>query len=485
MLKEELRELVKQIQIDRCETNRIELKSAQQGCPKKLYGTLSSFSNQDEGGVIIFGIDESNFNICGVYDANDLQKKINAKCKEMIPAVRAHMSVCTIDDQQVVSAEIPGVDYTQRPVYYSGKGIVKGSYVRVGDSDEPMSEYEVYKYQAYKKGIHEEQRIVKDGWVLQDQDRIKKYLDAVKKDRPNLFSTLSDQDILKMMKVEKEQLPTIAGLFVFSKFPQSAFPDLCVTAVVIPGLNRGDEIDGSVRFLDNRRITGSIPDMLEETIEFISKNSRHRTIIDHTGKRVDEPEYPIRAIRELVLNALIHRDYSMHTENSPIRVEMYNDRLEITNSGGIYGRLPVEKLGLESPETRNSVLTNLLEILGYSENRFSGIPVVRNEMKSRGLPEPEFIDTHREFKVILRSDLLENKDKQSNSLLIEEQRQLLEYCRQPRSRKEISEYVGKTQNYVMQQIIQPLLQQNVLRMTMPEKPKSRYQKFVTNTETTS
>ena len=78
MLKEELRELVKQIQIDRCETNRIELKSAQQGCPKKLYGTLSSFSNQDEGGVIIFGIDESNFNICGVYDANDLQKKINA-----------------------------------------------------------------------------------------------------------------------------------------------------------------------------------------------------------------------------------------------------------------------------------------------------------------------------------------------------------------------------------------------------------------------
>jgi len=435
--------------------------------------------------VIIFGIDESNFNICGVYDANDLQKKINAKCKEMIPAVRAHMSVCTIDDQQVVSAEIPGVDYTQRPVYYSGKGIVKGSYVRVGDSDEPMSEYEVYKYQAYKKGIHEEQRIVKDGWVLQDQDRIKKYLDAVKKDRPNLFSTLSDQDILKMMKVEKEQLPTIAGLFVFSKFPQSAFPDLCVTAVVIPGLNRGDEIDGSVRFLDNRRITGSIPDMLEETIEFISKNSRHRTIIDHTGKRVDEPEYPIRAIRELVLNALIHRDYSMHTENSPIRVEMYNDRLEITNSGGIYGRMPVEKLGLESPETRNSVLTNLLEILGYSENRFSGIPVVRNEMKSRGLPEPEFIDTHREFKVILRSDLLENKDKQSNSLLIEEQRQLLEYCRQPRSRKEISEYVGKTQNYVMQQIIQPLLQQNVLRMTMPEKPKSRYQKFVTNTETTS
>lgn len=133
------------------------------------------------------------------------------------------------------------------------------------------------------------------------------------------------------------------------------------------------------------------------------------------------------------------------------------------------------------------ILTNFFEILGYCENRFSGIPVVRNEMKTRGFPAPEFIDTHREFKVILRSGLLEkeNKEQQLNSLLIEEQKQLLEYCRQPRSRKEISKHVGKTQNYVMQQFIQPLLQQNVLRMTMPEKPKSRYQKFVTNTETTS
>lgn len=484
MLKEELRELVKQVQTDRCETNRIELKSALQGCPKKLYDTLSSFSNQDEGGVIIFGMDESNFTVCGVYDANDLQKKVNAKCKEMVPAVRAHMSVCTIDEHQVVSAEIPGVDYAQRPVYYSGKGIIKGSYVRSGDSDEPMSEYEVYKYQAYKKGIHEEQRIVEDGWILQDEDRLKKYLGEIKKDRPNLFSTLSDREILKMMKVEKEMQPTMAGLFVFSKFPQGAFPDLCVTAVVIPGISRGDEADGGVRFLDNRRITGSIPEMLEETIEFITKNSRRRTIIDQNGKRVDEPEYPVRAIRELILNALIHRDYSIYTENSPIRVEMYNDRLEITNSGGIYGRMPVEKLGFESPETRNSVLTNILEVLGYSENRYSGIPVIRNEMAKRGLPAPEFIDTHREFKAILRSTVSENHEK-SVSTMPEDWTSLLEFCRQPRSRKEIAEYVGKTQNYVMQQVINPLIEKKALKMTLPEKPKSRYQKFVASEEAES
>ena len=434
--------------------------------------------DRDEGGTILFGIDESNFEVCGVYDANDLQKKVNAKCKEMVPNVRAHMSVCTIEDRQVVSAEIPGVDYSQRPVYYSGKGISKGSYIRSGDSDEPMSEYEVYKYQAYKKGIHDEQRVVEDGWIIRNEERLEQYLNAVKKDRPNLFSALQDHEILKMMKVEKNTYPTIAGLMVFSEYPQGAFPNFCVTAVAVPGPNRGDEINEMIRFTDNRRITGSIPEMLEETIGFIEKNSRRRTIIDQNGRRADEPEYPLRAVRELVLNALIHRDYSMYTENAPIRVEMFSDRLEITNSGGIYGRMPVEKLGYDSPETRNSVLTNILEKLGYSENRYSGIPVIRNEMRKRGLPAPEFIDTHREFKAILYSKLPTTPVAEKKENKPEEWKQIIEFCKEPRSRKEIAEYTGKTQNYIMQQWIKPMIEQKLLKMTNPDKPKSRYQKFV-------
>ena len=314
----------------------------------------------------------------------------------------------------------------------------------------------MYKYQAYKKGIHDEQRVVEDGWIIRNEERLEQYLNAVKKDRPNLFSALQDHEILKMMKVEKNTYPTIAGLMVFSEYPQGAFPNFCVTAVAVPG--------------PNRRITGSIPEMLEETIGFIEKNSRRRTIIDQNGRRADEPEYPIRAVRELVLNALIHRDYSMYTENAPIRVEMFSDRLEITNSGGIYGRMPVEKLGYDSPETRNSVLTNILEK--------SGIPVIRNEMRKRGLPAPEFIDTHREFKAILYSKLPSISVAEKKENRPEEWKQIIEFCKEPRSRKEIAEYTGKTQNYIMQQWIKPMIEQKLLKMTNPDKPKSRYQKFV-------
>lgn len=76
MTSEEFYELLDQIQKIKCETQTLELKSAGGGCPKRLYDTLSSFSNQDDGGVIVFGIDEqNNYAEIGVYDAQDLQKK--------------------------------------------------------------------------------------------------------------------------------------------------------------------------------------------------------------------------------------------------------------------------------------------------------------------------------------------------------------------------------------------------------------------------
>lgn len=130
----------------------LEIKSAANGCPRNLFDTLSSFSNQDDGGTIIFGIDESqNFKEVGVYDSHDLQKKITEQCLQMEPAVRPLLTIVEKEEKYFVSAEIPGIDISQRPVFYKGKGRLKGTYVRIDDSDEPMIEYEIYSYEAYRK----------------------------------------------------------------------------------------------------------------------------------------------------------------------------------------------------------------------------------------------------------------------------------------------------------------------------------------------
>lgn len=85
------------------------------------------------------------------------------------------------------------------------------------------------------------------------------------------------------------------------------------------------------------------------------------TVIDKTGHRNDVYEYPVKAVREIILNALIHRDYSIHTENDPIRIEMYPDRMEISNPGGLYGRLSLDNLGKIKADVRNPFMAAALD----------------------------------------------------------------------------------------------------------------------------
>lgn len=472
MQAETLKKLINDVITKKAESQTIEIKSAEHGCPTRLFDTLSSFSNQDDGGIIIFGIDEKdNFAIKGVYDAQDLQKKVTEQCKQMEPAVRALFTMCEIGEKILVSAEIPGVNVSDRPVFYKGVGRIKGSYIRVGESDEPMSEYEIYSYEAFRKRIRDDIRIVEGAKIqLFDEKRKAEYLSRVKSERRNLADNVSDDEILELMGVTSDGTPTLAGLMTFSKYPQTYFPQLCITAVALPGTEMGETGTDGERFIDNKRITGAIPDMLEEAVEFVRTNSRTKTIIDDNGKRVDKNEYPIKAVREAILNALVHRDYSIYTENTPIRIEMYRDRMEVTNSGGLYGKISIDALGKVHPETRNAALANMLELLNITENRYSGIPTMRREFLNAGLPAPNFSVIHGEFKVVMRNGYLNNSGSMEDSIL--------DFCEIPRSRAELIEFTGKSRNYVLKQLIAPLVECGKLKLTMPDKPKSSNQKYV-------
>lgn len=472
MQADELKKIVLRIKNMKTETQNIELKAATKGCPTRLFDTLSSFSNQDEGGVIIFGVDESDdYAIKGVYNPQDLQKKVTEQCKQMEPSVRALFTVCEINDKTIVSAEIPGVDISKRPVFYRGVGRIKGSYVRVGESDEPMSEYEIYSYEAFRNRTRDDIRVVEGASLkLINKERMNQYLEAVRNERKNLYDNVSESEILEFMGIAKDNVLTLAGLMTFSMYPQAYFPQLCITAVSLPGTEQGEIGDDGERFIDNKRIIGAISDMLEEAVEFVRTNSRTKTIIDDNGHRVDKPEYPIKAVREAILNALVHRDYSVHTENVPIRIEMYRDRMEIINSGGLYGKISIDALGKVRPETRNAALANMLELLNITENRYSGIPTMRKEFANAGLPAPIFSVVHGEFKVVMKNGLFEKKGSNEESLL--------DFCSTPRTRAEIVAFVGKSKNHVMAHIVGPLVKENKLRMTIPDKPKSSNQKFV-------
>jgi len=479
MQESDLITLAQRVQSMQCETRTIEVKSAHEGCPTKLYGTLSGFSNQDDGGTILFGLNEKdNYRLVGVYDAQDLQKKVAEQCKQMEPVVRPLFTVADMEGKMIVSAEIPAVDISERPVYYRGTGRAKGSYVRVGESDEHMSEYEIYSYDAFRKRTQDDLRCVDNAKTsLFNEERLSGYLASVKKERRNLAESVTDSEIMELMGITIDGIPTIAGVMSFSKYPQGYFPQLCITAVSVPGTEMGELGDDGERFIDNQRITGAIPEMIDLAVDFVRRNSRSKTIVDDDGKRRDKPEYPPRAVREAVLNALVHRDYSIHSQNVPVRIEMYRDRMEIINSGGLYGKITIDSLGKVHPDTRNAVLANILELLGVTENRYSGIPTIRHECASIGLPAPIFEVRRGEFRVTFGNNIFVTENKRSREIL---QRELLEYCSTPRTREEITTFTGFSRTHTMNAVMQPLIDANLLRLTLPGKPKSPKQTYVSN-----
>ncbi len=475
MIENELIMLVNDIRKKKCESNYIELKAAAKGCPK-IFDTLSSFSNQENGGKIIFGIDENNnYDICGVYDASDLQKKIMEQSLQMEPVIRPLCTVATIDGKTVVCAEIQGLDTFSKPCFYKGLGRLKGSYIRVADGDRLMTEYEIYSYEAFKKKIEDELRIA-DRATIEDimTNNLEKYLLELRSKKSN-FTNLSNEKICHLQGFINESKPTLAGVMMFSDYPQAFFPQLCITAVSIPGTEMSEIGSVGERFIDNERIDGTFTQMLNEALIFVRKNIKSKTIIDkNTGKRVDKPDYPIVAIRELIINALVHRDYSIHTDYTPITIKIFSDRFEIENPGGLYGRMTIDQLGKVSADTRNPFIANALEILGETENRYSGIPTIINAMKEYGLPEPKFESERGIFRVTLYNQKIQE------TILSSAEEEIINFCKVPKSRAEIEKFFNGRFSiaYVMSKYIHPMVKKGILKLTIPNAPKSKNQKYV-------
>ena len=292
-------------------------------------------------------------------------------------------------------------------------GMHKGSYIRIGDSDEPMTEYEIYSLQSYKDGIQEDLRPIKRATIDDlDKEKIALYIERAKKDKPN-FARFSDEKILKLSGIIENSTgivyPTLSGLMMFGEYPQGYLPQLFVACVVVPGTKLGDVGEMGQRFDDNKRVEGTLDEMLDQTLTFIRRNIGTKVVTDNDGKRENIPEYPMKALREAVANALIHRDYSISRESAYIYVQIYDDRIEIINPGDLYGNNRLENLGTDMMlEARNKNIVRLLEEKGdIIENRHTGIATMRDEMQKMGLPAPEFQSLRGDFKVIFRKENVE------------------------------------------------------------------------------
>lgn len=247
-----------------------------------------------------------------------------------------------------------------------------------------------------KKIIEENKKLQIDDCL--DNKSLNQFIYKVKKEH-NEFSNMSDVEMLDVMGILKEGKLTLAGKMMFSKSPQTHYPHLCIKAMAVAGTEIINLNNNSESVIDYKSISGNISDMLTEALDFVWRNSRIKTIINKDGYRKDKSEYPMLAIREAILNALVFRDYRNNLENMPITLIMYRDRLEIINSID----LSLERYN--EIDNINHVLAVILGFLNIKENKHSGIMKIFNECEKAKLTSPIFQIEQRKFKVIFKNNI--------------------------------------------------------------------------------
>ena len=188
-----------------------------------------------------------------------MQRHITNLCStEFEPIVRPEISVVDIDNNKIVVVEINALNLRNKPCYYKPKGLHNGSYIRVGDRDDHMTEYEIYKCISYRENAKDDLKAVTRATIKDlDANLLNKFIVNAKIDKPK-FAEFSDEEILLqygvLTQVEDKIFPTVAGLMVLGIYPQRFFPQWFVAAIVIPGFEVSNLGEIGQRFDDNKRI---------------------------------------------------------------------------------------------------------------------------------------------------------------------------------------------------------------------------------------
>ena len=423
MVDAELAEIVANLRVLGTDIADVEVKNSHGGLPRSLRETLSAFSNT-RGGVVILGLDESRgFAPAGLPDAAKIAADLGSMCcSEMDPPLRPLIGIHQFEGDQVVIAEIPELDPAQRPCFYAGAGMTKGSFVRVSDGDRRLSSYEVQVMLSSRGQPRDDEQAV-PGTAIGDlvQASVDTLVARLRISRPYAFKDLDHLAVLRRAKVlvpnhDGGEAVSLAGLLALGSYPQERFPQLMVTFVHYPTVTGAQSSTGE-RFLDNVALEGPVPVMVRDSLAAIRRNMSRRAVIADAGRQ-DIWEYPETALREAVVNALVHRDLSGNARGTQIQVEMYPDRLVIRNPGGLFGPVTVDSLGEEGiSSARNATLIKLLEDVPLPgetrtvcENRGSGIRSMLDSLLTAGMSPPRFEDRISSFTVTFPNHTLLSED---------------------------------------------------------------------------
>lgn len=383
----------------------IEVKRASE-LPGNLPETTCAFANMPSGGTIILGVDESrDFEVVGVADAAALEDALISQTRNSVkPAPMIECETFTLEGKQVLVAQVNPVPLQNRPAHYRGV-----AYLRQSDGDYEMNDADLALVEIQKLSHSENFQfdvvpVLNSSTRDLDSVRVKSFLEAARAGSRILSKKIDDQELLETLNIVtvKGEL-TLAGIYALGEYPQGKAPQLRITtAVQLP------REGSSVRTRNMQDFEGPLPDLLESALAWVKQNAPTRNVYDSSGNMRKESVYPLPAVRELIANALVHRDLSPNSDGKWVEIRLRDDRLVISNPGGLRG---VSVKQLESATlSKNAVNPRLYDIAkrvrteaDYSviEGEGAGIQEVLRQTRQALLAKPQLIDTGVQFTAIL------------------------------------------------------------------------------------
>ncbi len=346
-----------------------------------------AFANT-RGGVIFIGVSDKN-NIKGINIGKEtINQWVNQISQSTEPMLIPEIEKIEIDGKTVIAVQIK--EYPIKPVSTKGR-----CFKRVDSSNRTMTTQEITQMYLHSTGLSWDKYPAQNA-SLEDIDieRVKRYIQKAKETgRKKIAEDEDPVQVLEKMNLITRGQPTWAAVLLFSKEPQKIISQAAIHC--------GKFKEGNV-VIDDRMITGTLFEQIDEGMDFIHKNINVEFVMTGRPERDQIWDYPLEALREALINAVCHRDYTIL---SHIEIRIYDDRLVIWSPGHLPFGITLEELYKPHSSTlRNKGLAEVFYDTELIEQWGSGIEKMQKYCLNAGLPEPIF-EEYQGFQVVFRKDI--------------------------------------------------------------------------------
>lgn len=362
---------------------------------KSLMETVNSYSNEPglhEGYILIgvMAVQDSLFpeyKVIGVENPDKIQQEIATQSSIMfnIP-VRPIISVEKLEGKNVIVVKVNELDNLQKPVYFTKMGLPKGAMRRIGSTDMYCTEDDMVIFYNNFGSSYDKTPIQGTNINDVDENALDRYRSLREKVLPTAEElTFNDEELLTSLGcLSMDGTLTLAGLLIFGKSSaqRRTFPMLRVDYIRVPGNLWVENPESRFTSIDMR---GPLLLNVYKIIDAINSDLPKGFLMDKGQIQAQSIGLPVLALREAIVNALMHRSYREHKATQIIR---YDNRIEIINPG--FSLKPEDKLGYPGSETRNSFIAAVFHETNLAETKGSGIRAMRKLMIDAKLAPPTF-----------------------------------------------------------------------------------------------